>query len=195
MIRKYSERLFVAFLLWGLVACHSSPEEQYFDREQQELASGQRYDSLFKGIHFNMEREQFMDYCFNMNLQHEFRQGGVRSSSWVECDLEGMNYPSAINFFPTFEDGAMTEMEAAIYYKAVTAGGPISQGDSLLADVIQLLETWYGGGFIKINSPYFYKEDVFAKVDGNRRITVFKDPSGHLINLWYVDLSKKKDGE
>jgi hypothetical protein len=57
------------------------------------------------------------------------------------------------------------------------------------------MENWYGAGFIQIQSPYFYKEDIFVKVDGNRRITIYKDQSEHIINLWFVDLLAKNGAD
>lgn len=178
--------------IWGMSACQESPEEEYIRLERRELASGIRYDSLFRGIHFGMGRKQFMDYCFNKNLEGEFKQGGVKSGSWVECKLtEELKYPAAINFFPKFQDDRITEMDAAIYYDSKRLGDPVPKGDSLLHDVIGLMEKWYGRGFMRIKSPYFYREDVYVKVDGNRRITLYKDASEYLINVWYVDLTTK----
>lgn len=192
---KKSYLILLSLLIGGITACQETPEEQYIRMEEKELESGIRYDSLFRGIHFKMEKKEFMDYCFNMNLQDEFRQGGIRSGSWVECKLiDELKYPAAINFFPKFRDNKITEMEAAIYYDNVRMGTQVPKGDSLLHDVLQLMEKWYGTGFMKIDSPYFYKDDVYVKVDGNRRITLYKDASGHLINIWYVDLTAKPRG-
>lgn len=189
---KITYLIFLWLTIVGISACQDSPEEQYIRMEEEELESGIRHDSLFKGIHFTMEEKQFRDYCFNQNLEGEFKQGGVKSGNWVECKLKNeLKYPAAINFFPKFQDNRITEMEAAIYYDNIRLGAPVPKGDSLLHDVLQLMEKWYGEGFIKINSPYFYKEDVYVKVDGNRRITLYKDASENLINVWYVDLTAK----
>ncbi|MEK6478987.1 hypothetical protein WJR50_15680 [Catalinimonas sp. 4WD22] len=193
-LKKYKYLLFLLGF-FGLTACQESPEERYIELEEKELASGLRYDSLFRGIYFNMSREAFKDYCFNQNLEGKFKQGGLRSGNWVECKLKDeLKYPAAINFFPKFKNDVITEMEAAIYYENIAVDD--QRGELLLSDVLQLLERWYGEGFMKINSPYFYKDDVYVKVDGNRRITVYKDISKHMINIWYVDLTvKNKEGE
>lgn len=162
-----------------------------------ELASGLRYDNLFKGIYLTMPRQEFLDYCFNMNLQGEFKQGGIKNGMWVECKLKNeMNYPAAINFFPKFKNNVITEMDASIYYDQASFPDKVFDSDSLLHDVLHLMEEWHGPGFIQIQSPYFYKEDIFVKVDGNRRITLYKDQSEHIINLWFVDLlAKNEEGE
>lgn len=64
--------------------------------------------------------------------------------------------------------------------------------DSLLLDVIDWVDQTYGGECIEIKSPVFYKEDVQEKITGNRRITIYPDISGQIINLWYVDKKPQK---
>lgn len=195
-LEKCNPMFLLLCVLACLSGCKKSLEEQYKTIEQAELASGVRYDSLFKGIHLSMKKKNFFDYCFQMNLKDEFRQGGVKNGRWVECKLRNeMKYPAAFNFFPKFKNNAIAEMEAAIYYDNAAYQDHVFESDSLLMDVLQLMEKWYGPGFLRIESPYFYKDDVFVKIDGNRRITVFKDMSGHMINIWYVDLLAKKEGD
>ena len=58
--------------------------------------------------------------------------------------------------------------------------------DKLLEDVKNLLEEWYGGEFIKIEN-----EDaslsLWVKVDGNRRIRLFKE-SVSTVRAEFTDL-------
>ena len=195
-VEKYKNLIAGISVLAGLTGCEDSPAEKYEKIEKIELSSGVRYDSLFKGIYLTMPRKEFLDYCFNMNLQGEFRQGGIKNGMWVECKLKNvMKYPAAINFFPRFKDNEITEMDASIYYDHASFPDKVFDSDSLFYDVLHLMEDWYGPGFIRIQSPYFYKEDIFVKVDGNRRITLYQDQSEHIINLWFVDLLAKNEEE
>ncbi len=179
----------VLLIIFCLSACQESPEERYKKMEQAALSSGIRYDMLFKGIYLSMEEKEFYHYCYQMNLKDEFRQGGVKNGNWVEYKLKDeMKYPAAINFFPIFENNTITELKAAIYYDNAELKDKVFESDSLLLDVLQLMEKWYGQGFIKIESPFAYKDDIYVKIDGNRRITVLKDQSGQMINLWFVDM-------
>ncbi len=192
-------KLMAGFLLtlMFLMGCEDSPEEQYLKWEKQELATGLRYDSLFMGIYFQMPQKKFREHCYQLNLDGKFKQGGKKNTIWVEYKMEEeMDYPAAINFYPTFENDVITEMNAAIYYDdhAVFRDG-IFESDSLLMDVLNLMDEWYGKGFVLIKSPVFYQEDVYVKVTGNRRITVYPDLGGQKINVWYVDLLSKKEDE
>ena len=195
MIRSYGYQLMgwaiISLLLMG---CNQSPAERYKAHERKELASGLRKDSLFMGFYFKMPKKEFREYCFEMNLKGKFKQGGRKNSGWVESSLPGTQYPAAINFYPNFIEDSISEMHAAIYYDddAVFKDG-IFERDSLLLDVLNLLDTRYGKETFKIKSPLFYKEDVYVKLNGNRRITIYPDPSGQLINVWFADMTAIKN--
>ena len=181
-------------IIWLCVSCQQSPEEAYKQLEKQELSKNQRYDSLFFGIHFQMTRKNFREYCFDKHLEGRFKQGGMKSGIWVESKLPtGMKFPAAINFYPEFENDKITKMNAAIYYDNSYQNDRSLAKDSLLLDVLNLLDNWYGGNHVKIKSPFFYKEDVYVKINGNRRITIYPDLVGQMINLWYVDLKVKNE--
>ena len=177
-----------------LIGCTQSQDQVYRQLEERELASGARYDSLFKGLYFGMPYDSFRDHCMKMHVRGEFREGGRKSGAWVECNLTNeMKYPASLNFYPEFEESAITQMRAAVYYNSdVTFKDHPFVKDSLLHDAIRLMDRWYGPGFVKIDSPDSLKEDIYVKVNGNRRITVYTDNINTMINLWFVDLTKKK---
>lgn len=176
-----------------LIGC-DSPGRRYKRLERQELSKNQRYDNLFFGIYFGMSNQEFRDYCYQRNLDGKFRQGGRRNMIWVECKLpEEMDYPAAINFFPEFTNDTITGMNASIYYDNATFPDGKFETDSLLIDVLKLTDKWYGKGYIKIESPVFYKEDIYMKINGNRRVTITPDNNNQMINLWYVDLKSGRD--
>lgn len=108
--------------------------------------------------------------------------------AWVESELEGLDYPAAINFYPKFTNDTITEMNAAIYYRSNVETEEPLERDALLKDVMRLLDNWYGGKTFKVNSPVIYKNDVYVHLKGNCRITVTPDLGGQMINLWFYDL-------
>lgn len=176
-----------------MTAC-DSPEKQYKRLEKRELAKKERYDSLFLGIHFGMSKQEFRDHCYEMNLKGKFKQGGLRNLTWVECKLPTeMDYPAAINFYPEFTQDTISAMNASIYYDNAVYRDGVFETHSLLLDVLALMEQWHGAGYYQIKSPVFYKDDVYAKIKGNRRITIYPDISGRMINLWYVDLKTPRN--
>ena len=176
-------------LLIGVLGCNRSNEAKYKVYEKKELAKKIREDSLFKGLYLKMPFKEFRTYSFDMNVKGHFKQGGQKSPNWVQCKLEEMTYPATLTFYPQFKSDSINEMNAAIYYENAKFKDGIFEKDSLLLDVLNLMDKWYGGKTFKIKSPNFYKEDIYVKVKGNRRITVYPDASGQIINLWYVDLT------
>lgn len=175
-----------------VLGCNRSNEAKYKLFEKKELAKEIREDSLFKGLYLKMPFKDFRNYSFDMNVQGHFKQGGQKSPIWVQCELDEMTYPATLTFYPQFKNDSINEMNAAIYYENAKFKDGIFEKDSLLLDVLNLMDKWYGGEIFKIKSPIFYKEDVYAKVTGNRRITVYPDASGQIINLWFVDLTNLK---
>jgi hypothetical protein len=194
MIRKITSGMLAIVVVLIATGCAGSPEEQYREREQEELNKGIRNDSLFLGLYLRMSREEFREYCFNMNLKGKFKQGGRKNWYWVESKLDHSDYPAAITFYPAFLNDSISEMHAAIYYDNAKFRDGTFESDSLMQDVLNILDRWYGKETFRIKSPLFYKEDVYVKVNGNRRITIYPDASGQMVNLWFVDLTTiKKD--
>jgi hypothetical protein len=184
--------IIITFLFYR---CTDSPEAQYKALEKTELQSGARHDSIFKGLYFGMKHQDFRDYCYQKNtVDHDFKMGGS-NTSWLESKLNGeLRYPAAINFYPVFAQGVITEMNALIYYdNAVFKDGTFDK-DSLLLDVINMMERWYGRPFLKIKSPYAFKDDIYVSVRGNRRVTVYPAQTPE-VKVWIVDLYAKKETE
>lgn len=187
---------FVLFLIVGFwfAGCVETPEKQYKKWEEQEFGSGIRYDSLFKGLYFGMKHETFRNYCYFKNtVEHDFKMQGA-NTSWLESKIDEMDYPAAINFYPVFDKGVITEMNALIYYKDAVFNDGVFERDSLLLDVLNLMKKWYGHDFIKIKSPHAYQDDVYVSVRGNRRISVFP-PLTTEVRVWMVDLYARKEEE
>lgn len=175
--------------------CTDTPESEYKTLEKKELQSGVRYDSIFKGLFFGMKHKDFRDYCYQKNtVEHDFKMGGA-NTSWLESKLpEEMSYPAAINFYPVFTKGVIAEMNASIYYdNAVFKDGTFDK-DSLLLDVLTMMERWYGNPFYEIKSPYAFKDDIYVSIRGNRRVTVYPATTSE-IKVWIVDMYAKRETE
>lgn len=185
MNRTHALCIVILLLLCG---CSETPGERYLVLEREEMEKGTRYDSLFKGLYFGMKYKTFREYCYRKNIiDHEFKVGG-RNSSWVECKLPTeMNYPAAINFYPEFHGGVISEMNALVYYDNAKFKDGVFESDSLLIDVLALMKRWYGSELIRIEGPDEFKDDIYVGVHGNRRVTVYPTLSTE-VKVWIVDL-------
>ena len=161
-------RLGVALaLLQGATACQS-PYERMVERE---INRGVRYDSLFLGIHLGMTSEDFYSHCWQLNRDSLIKQGPTNLS--VQYELP--DYPSTayLNFYPQFtSDGKIYKMPMLFNYAAWAPWNPEYQSDSLLVEVLDMFEQWYGGEFLKLEHPEHGV--AYAKVDGNRQVLVHR---------------------
>ncbi|MGB3464898.1 MAG: hypothetical protein WBA74_06505 [Cyclobacteriaceae bacterium] len=156
-----------------LIAIFSwSCEKSYRDILNEELESGVRYDSLFLGITMDMNRKDFYAHCWELNNKGVVINGPSNLS--VEYRLkEELKKPGYLRFYPQFENDKIKVMDMEFGYTDWAPWNESLKVDSLMYDVTRMLEKWYG------NRDFIYLEDdenrkVWVKIDGNRRIRLWK---------------------
>jgi hypothetical protein len=83
-----------------------------------------------------------------------------------------------MNFYPTFVQGKIAEMPVKFVYKGWAPWNKSLSADSLQMDVLNWYKKIYGDDFIAVEHPE--RGMAFVKVDGNRRISVFKENDLHV---------------
>jgi hypothetical protein len=179
---------FVIFygILLALLGCTS----EYQSLVEKELSTGIREDSLFLGISFGMSKKDFYLHCWELNKQGLIWQGTQNRT--VMQELNTLKYPATMDFYPNFQQDSIYEMPVIFAYKGWAPWNQHLSADSLQLDVVHLLEQWYGEGFIEVEHPQ--RGATFVKVDGNRRIIVWKENDADVKAL-YTDLLVKKELE
>ncbi|MEN8116046.1 MAG: hypothetical protein ABFS16_03665 [Bacteroidota bacterium] len=181
--------LIVGIIIYGC----SSPKSKYENRLKNELESGVRNDSLFMGIYFGMGEKEFYSHCWKLNKEGLIKQGPQNTT--VEHQLKDeLKYPASMYFYPEFTEGKIYEMPIRFVYNGWTPWNKELSSESLQLDVLKWLEQTYGDGFMKVKHPE--RGMAYFKVDGNRRITIFKEDDTY---VWAVftdmlvntDLKKK----
>lgn len=152
----------------------------------RELASGVRHDSLFLGLTLGMDRKTFYTICWELNKKNRMTQGSNNLSARYFLN-EGLKAPAYLDFYPNFVNDSIVEMPAIFSYKDWAPWNKSLGTDSLLTDVKNLLEKWYGKGFIEIRNKT--RGNVWVKVDGNRRIRFFKSEPKE-VKMFITDMSK-----
>lgn len=151
-----------------LAGCLRSDYQKLVDRE---LASGVRADSLFLGISFGMTAKEFYDHCWQLNKDSVIKEGTGNAS--VKYMPEGFPSDVSMLFYPNFSDSSrIVEMPILFAYDSWAPWNQQYSADSLLPRVLEMFTDWYGGEFLKVEHPE--RGVVWVKVDGNRRIRVFK---------------------
>ncbi|MCB0543475.1 MAG: hypothetical protein KDC61_06585 [Saprospiraceae bacterium] len=153
----------LACTVW--IACKSDYEKM-LDRE---MASGIRYDSIFFGLYFGMPASDFYKHCFELNRQGMVTNGPENNT--VLYSFYDYRYPLDMNFYPAFEKGRIYKMGVVFNYQGWAPWNKQLFSDKLAPDVLDILEKWYGKGFIKIvRTPG--DTAAWVKVNGNRQILV-----------------------
>jgi len=149
---------------------------------KSELAKGVRKDSILLGIRLGNTRNEFNGKCFDLNKQHLVMEGDGHSVQYLFTDSLVHRKPTQIRllFVPAFDDKeVITNMDLNFSYVAWAPWHRHFQADSLEKKVIKLLMLWYGGNeFVIANVG---DNQVPVKVDGNRRVLVYRDDPQRVI--------------
>lgn len=166
-----------------------TPKAKYENMLKNELASGVRYDSLFMGLYLGMPEKDFYTRCWILNGQGLIRQG-TRNMT-VEYQLKDeLKYPGTMDFYPQFAEGKIYEMPVRFIYNGWAPWNKKLSSDSLQVEVLKWYEMQYGDGFIEVKHPE--RGTAYVKVNGNRRISIFKEDEMHVWAV-FTDLLVKKE--
>ena len=179
--------MIVTVFMWG---CQSD----YDKLVSAELAKNVRYDSLFLGIHLGMPRKDFFTHCWELNKKGVIMQGPGNLSVQYQLDSTLMKDNTYMWFYPEFKDDKITKMPVEFSYQSWAPWNQELEADTLLKEVKQLYEKWYGGKFVELKNEDGSKV-VWVKVDGNRRIRLFKKniSTVHADFTDLLELEKSKD--
>jgi hypothetical protein len=187
IIRRYS--VVAALMLMATGVFTMGCKQSEYDRmEAYELARNVRYDSLFLGLELGMSRKDFFTSCWEMNKQGLIIQGPGNLSVEYVLDTPSIKSKAFMRFYPDFtNDDKIYRMPVEFIYEAWAPWNQSLSPDSLMVDVKNLFEQWYGGPFLLVEKPEINLK-LWAKVDGNRRIRIYvKDVS--TVKVDFLDLT------
>lgn len=176
------------FCIILMVTARCGRKSGYHEMVERELAKGIREDSLFLGIQLGMTQKEFFSHCWELNHQKLVHEGP--SNLTIEYKMEELDYPATMNFYPAFHEDNIYRMPVTISYDAWAPWNKYLFADSLQLDVLKFFEKKYGKGFIKIEHPK--RGAAYVKVDGNRRISIFKG-NDMSVKVLYTDILVEKE--
>ena len=187
---RYS--LFPFMLILAILGCRR--EHEYTKRVREGLASGTRHDSLFMGIYLGMVQRDFYAQCWELNKEGLVRQG--TGNTTVLYKTKELKEPADMNFYPSFYQQKIWQMPVKFNYESWAPWNKRLMADSLQIDVLRLFNKWYGDDFIEVRHPD--GKIAYVKVDGNRRITIYKQDDQFVIANFtdlLVEIELKKEAE
>jgi hypothetical protein len=175
---------------FGLVLLLSSCKSEYEKVESRELASGKTVNELFLGLSLGMDKKQFYETCWDLNKEGVLSNGPGELSIEYSVDLPSGN-PAKMRFYPKFEDQKVYMMPVEFTYEGWAPWNEELAVEKLREDVVGLFKEWYGPEFFEVAN-----EDksliAFVKIDGNRRIRIFKKHVS-IVRAEIVDLKIQKE--
>jgi hypothetical protein len=179
------------YFLFLLILTGCVSKSKYEQLLERELSSGVRFDSLFFDIKLHHSKQQFFDICREYNGRGVLNEGEIDGERAVRYRMNELDYPAEMNFYPKFYKDKLCDMQATFKYDGWAPWNKQLYSDHLQADVIRLLEKWYGKGFIRIESKR-EKYPAYVKVNGNRRISVFRTDD-MVVRAFFTDLLTEKE--
>jgi hypothetical protein len=177
------------FLIAGCLIPGCTPKARYERMLKHELANGIRHDSLFMGLYLGMPEKDFYTHCWNLNKKGLIRQGEGNVS--VEYKMKDeLKYPAIMNFYPAFSEGKISEMPVKYKYSGWGPGNKTLSSESLQLDILRYYEKIYGGGFLAAKNRLY--GNAYVKIDGNRRISIYKNDDLYVYAV-FTDMLAKKD--
>jgi hypothetical protein len=186
---KSVKALFMVLLSAVLLMNGCSPGARYERLLRHELARGVRYDSLFLGLYLGMPEKDFYTHCWQLNKRGLIRQGEGNVSVQYEMKNE-LPFPALMNFYPKFSDGKISEMPVKYKYSGWSPWNRKLSSDSLQHELLNYYEKIYGKGFLIVSHRTY--GNAYVKIDGNRRISIFKADELY-VKVTFTDLLAKQD--
>lgn len=162
---KYFASIFLSIFLFS---CQS----EYEQLEKKELNSGKQVNDLFFGLELGMDRKAFFETCWELNKQGKLSNGPGELSVEYNTEMPS-GIPAHMRFYPKFEEEKIYLMPIEFTYQGWAPWNEELTAEKLREDVVKLFEEWYGPGFIEVSNED-KSQIVFVKMDGNRRIRIFK---------------------
>lgn len=183
---KFINKSILVCLALLLFSC----ESDYQKMESKALESGEIHNDLFLGLELGMDKKSFYEVCWDLNKEGILSNGPTELSVEYNVDMPS-GKPAKMRFYPKFKDEKIYLMPVEFNYESWALWNEELSVDKLTADVVALFEKWYGAGFIEVANED-RSQIAFIKMDGNRRIRVFKK-SVSSVRAEIVDLPIQKN--
>lgn len=180
----------ISVLISGLFIFGCSPRAKYERKLNRELSGGERYDSLFMGIYLGMTDKEFYTHCWKLNKEEGLIKQGPNNTTVEYQTKDELKHPATLNFYPGFHNSKIFEMPVKFVYNGWAPWNKRLSADSLQIDVLNWYKEIYGPDFFRIK----HKEHgiAYVKIDGNRRISIFKKDEMTVFAV-FTDMMVKKE--
>ena len=183
--------ILVIYLVLSAASCSDS--SKYRSLVERELAKEVRNDSLLQGIKFGMSRREFFSHCWELNKKGLFKAGAGNTTVFFEMERNKKTY--YVNFYPKFIEDKIVELPVEYTYPAFAPWNPKYSLDALQKEIRDFYIGEFGDNYLEIPSKNNENGNAYVWVDGNRRLSVYKNIMRNSVTALYFDLSFNKELE
>ncbi len=168
-----------------LVTAACEPPSEYEAMLMREAARTDTVRTLFFNYELGMSRQAFYDSSWALNRRELVTHGP--SNMNVQYKLtDQLPHVATMLYYPDFKEDRVVQMRVRISYDAWAPWNRQLWSDSLIFDVRDLMEVWYGEGFLhqQVSLPLIGPTLQFVKIDANRQITIQRGSDSEvLVNI------------
>ena len=155
----------------------------------EEMARNIKVDSLFYGLYFGMTMQDFYDHSFDMNQEGIFFQNNMSAQVIIRYD-EDFSVPVDFVFFPDTSFPSIQKINGYMMFRQWSPFTKEYPASKLQEELKEKMEEWYGGrDFIKIAHPKRHWPYAYAKVDGNRKIVLYRSFDDQRVEVVFENLN------
>lgn len=180
---KYSLNFSMLFI--SVIFLFGGCKSDYHKLVDSEMGKNIRQDSLFLGLQFGMSDREFFAHCWELNKAGIVTNGHSNTSVLYTMELFGKKYE--VNFYPSFYENKIVSLPIDYSYAAYAPWNPKYSIDTLFEEVVLFHMAAYGEDFLTVSDPK--RGMALVRVDGNRRLSIFKSINKNAVTALFKDLS------
>lgn len=183
---RFKTLWFIVLIFFGVLTVTCTQGKKYQLLVKKELETNIRYDTLLKGLRFGMNKREFFAHCWDLHKKGDVKEGFDNVSVYFSMKRNGKSYN--VSFYPKFQNGKIANLPIKYSYAAFAPWNRKYSLDSLAFEILQLYKENYGNDFIELDSNDKNKGVAYVRVDGNRRISIYKNINKNNVIVNYHDL-------
>lgn|GEM_PF-696855 len=173
----------LAVIAMAFGACKQ--QSAYHEMVEHEVASGEVHNDIFMDFELGMTMDSFFLYCWSKNQDSVLTSGSTKGL--IQYDFAELGDTMIWEFYPSFHDKKVYNFPINMQYASWSPWAGQFSGDTLQNKMKRYFEKELGGNkFVEVNHPKVKK--AWAKVDGNRRITLEKTMDNSGLTATFTDV-------
>ena len=176
-----AKRTLILFTFLQLTSCNFNSE--YHNLVESEIKKGELNNNLILGFSFGMTKQQYYDRCSFLNKNKIITVGGYNfNPEQILTSTSKKTKKIKMSIVPNFEEkNNIDGLELRFNFLGWSNWNTDYQSGVLINQVKDSLIFWLpGNDFIDVNLDGI-DEKIFVKVDGNRRIVLYRLDSKNVI--------------